>query len=271
MLCEKQVFFWILSLIDFPKKFLSKRFPKRVKDFLKPLYFPNIIYNIFYKKNLKEFFSEIIKKHDLVFDIGANIGIFSEVFIKLNAKVVAVEPQPKLVGIMKRKFKNNKRINIFENGVSSKKGILIFYMNKKDLASSTFLKDWSEDERFLDGDWSRNIKVKVITLSDLIKKFGIPKYIKIDVEGFEEKVLMGLNRSPAYISFEFTKQFQNFLPGKKCIKILQKINKNYLFNYTTSEYYEFKLHKWVSSRDIILEIENNPKNKLVGEIFAKLS
>ena len=41
------------------------------------------------------FYSELIKKDDLCFDIGANYGNRSEVFIKLGAKVVAFEPQPK--------------------------------------------------------------------------------------------------------------------------------------------------------------------------------
>ena len=55
------------------------------------------------------FYSELIKKNDLCFDIGANYGNRSEVFLKLGAKVVAFEPQPKPLKFLKRKFKDNNK------------------------------------------------------------------------------------------------------------------------------------------------------------------
>ncbi len=41
----------------------------------------------------KYFYSKLIKKNDLCFDIGANIGTKSKLFLSLGAKVIAFEPQ----------------------------------------------------------------------------------------------------------------------------------------------------------------------------------
>ncbi len=45
-------------------------------------------------------------------------------------------------------------------------------------------------------------KVKVEVLENFIHKFGTPKYIKIDVEGYELEVLKGLQTAVPLLSFE---------------------------------------------------------------------
>ncbi len=50
----------------------------------------------------KRFYSELIKKNDLCFDIGANIGSKSKLFIKTGAKVIAFEPQSSCFEVLTR-------------------------------------------------------------------------------------------------------------------------------------------------------------------------
>src|SRR3954471_20046 len=50
------------------------------------------------------FYRQFIKPGNLVFDVGANVGNRVEVFLKCGAKVIAVEPQPNCVDILKGKF-----------------------------------------------------------------------------------------------------------------------------------------------------------------------
>ena len=46
--------------------------------------------------------------------------------------------------------------------------------------------------------------VPVTTLDALIERHGVPSFVKVDAEGFEEEVLQGLSRSIKALSFEFT-------------------------------------------------------------------
>jgi len=53
-------------------------------------------------------------------------------------------------------------------------------------------------------NWARSLSVPMTTLDLLIERHGLPCFIKIDVEGFEEEVLQGLSRPIKALSFEFT-------------------------------------------------------------------
>src|SRR5665647_2562997 len=52
--------------------------------------------------------------------------------------------------------------------------------------------------------WTRSVPVPMTTLDALVGKHGVPAFIKIDVEGFEQEALQGLSRAVKALSFEFT-------------------------------------------------------------------
>ncbi|MGZ5486530.1 MAG: FkbM family methyltransferase, partial [Nitrososphaeraceae archaeon] len=62
------------------------------------------------RKKLLRFYSRFIKKDDLCFDIGANFGRRTEIFLKLGARVVAVEPQDTCMKELQKKYGNNKKV-----------------------------------------------------------------------------------------------------------------------------------------------------------------
>ena len=68
-----------------------------------------LIYNYkpFNKRRLIKFYSQFIEKGDLTFDIGAHTGNRSMSWLRIGAKVIAIEPQPILAGYMEKKIGGN--------------------------------------------------------------------------------------------------------------------------------------------------------------------
>lgn len=150
---------------------------------------------------------------NLVFDIGYNVGEFSEAVINKhsNAKIIAVEANENLC--TRNRNKNNPNITLLNNLMSDKDDEEIdFYIESKQLGISTASKEFMDNSRFTKGsknlgsnsaNWCDPVKVKSITLDSLINRYGIPNLIKIDVEGFEYNVIRGLNKKAEDICLEW--------------------------------------------------------------------
>ena len=65
------------------------------------------------------FYSPFIKKNDLCFDIGANVGRKTDIFLKLGARVIAVEPQPECIHFLQKKYRFDTRVTLVAKAVDS--------------------------------------------------------------------------------------------------------------------------------------------------------
>ena len=101
----------------------------------------------------------------------------------------------------------------------------------------------------------------------MIKIYGLPKYIKIDVEGFELDVLLGLSQKAGIISFEFTSEFLD--QTIKCLDHLKKIG-YHEYNFSIGERRKFYSH-WSNTEDLIQKLRNEIKNDklLWGDIYCR--
>ena len=201
-----------------------------------------------------------IKKENLIIntfiDIGAHKGKYTDLFIhNFNIKnVYMFEPQVKMFKYIKKKYNNAKIINTFNYGISNKNEKKIFYINKHDLTSSvkklnpknTYLnlksKLFSTD---LTGMVERKMIIKTIKLKDFFLKKNIKNVdlIKVDTEGHELEVLLGLQKEillvkAFLIEFHDNQTYLNY-DNKKIEKILKKNNfelkKRIKFPFTTWE------------------------------------
>ena len=154
-------------------------------------------------------------KDKLVFDVGSNIGEVTKKFINAGAKVIAIEPQIKITNNT-----NYKGVSAIKNVcISDKVGSVSFYTNNRATTTATCFEDWKRAQH-PSTKWTK-ITLKSTTLDSLIEEFGKPKYIKIDVEGYEHKVLAGLSCKIDFISFEFTESYwETFFES---IKIVEKL------------------------------------------------
>jgi FkbM family methyltransferase len=242
----------------------SKNFYKRIKR--------NIEKPILEKKSLKKrvkLYSQFVSAGDLCFDVGANMGNRIEPLLTVGAKVVAIEPQEKCYRYLQSKF--GSKIQIVTKGLGDKEGFLNFYISNASTISS-FSKDWIDtvkEDRFKNYTWNTVEKIEITTLDNLIKKFGIPNFIKIDVEGFEYEVLKGLSCPVNYISFEYTIPEQ-LTKAIDCIKRIKEVNPRIECNYSIAETMEMELDRWLPSDAMIELIQTNSFiNTSFGDIYVR--
>jgi FkbM family methyltransferase len=209
----------------------------------------------------KSFYSSFIKNGDLCFDVGANLGNRVAPLLDIGAKVVAVEPQEYCYKYLQYKF--GKKIQIDNKGLGDCESIQEFNLSKYNVYSS-FSTEWInsvKNGRFKGVHWDEIIQVKMTTLDNLIAEFGLPDFIKIDVEGYELNVLKGLSKSVKMISFEFTVPEQT-AKAIACIDQIEKIDSNIECNFSVGESMEFALENWISTADI--------RNQVISDNFASI-
>jgi FkbM family methyltransferase len=171
----------------------------------------------------------------IAFDIGANIGQTVNELLPNYDKIICFEPNPSLVTIIKNKFFNNDKVTIEELGLSDKIETKKFNISNSHVVS-TFSEDWINNSRFTNVyNWDTSIDVKTTTLDEVINKYGIPYFIKIDVEGYEYEVIKGLTKllENTYFAFEWAEEQYEIV--NKTIKYLKELGYNN-FSYTYQDY-----------------------------------
>lgn len=206
----------------------------------------------------------------LVFDIGANIGKFTDKCISVldNTTIIVVEPNDKLNSFLSEKYKNNNNIEVLSYLVSERDDDFVdFYVSNADTIS-TSSKEWIENSRFSsDYVWYPPVKKKTITLDWLIKKYGVPDLIKIDVEGYEFEVIKGLTSKAKEICFEWAEE--TFNQTNLTSKHLQQLGYEN-FGFTHRDDYLIRPNEYTKWEDCELHKEIvEGSNKLWGNIWVK--
>lgn len=217
-----------------------------------------------------DFYSKIIQPNDLVFDIGANIGNRVEIFLALGAKVIAVEPQKECCKILKNKFGD--KIKIVQKGLGAKAGVMQLSISNSHTISSfsnEFIAKMGAG-RFKKANWNKKVDVEIVTLDNLIACYGKPKFIKIDVEGFEYEVLTGLSDKIEYISFEYTTP-EMLNNANLCFQRIKEIAPDSEFNWSIAESMKF-VDNWINSE----QMENLLASKKFidtgfGDIYSRIT
>lgn len=253
------------NFIDRIVKFLENRFYIR-KILRKSNLYIKINRKIHYLRLIR-FNSQFIKKNDLCFDIGANVGEKTKVFFKLGAKVISVEPQKRCLQKLYEQFGKNKNVVIIGKAVGEEEGFGKLYIAEHFHPLTTLSDKWTTDGPFAKRvKYSKTQKVPITTLDNLIQLYGIPKFIKIDVEGYEVEVIKGLTQKIPYLCFEVARNLIDNL--KACLDHLLSIGP-YKTNFVIGEKENFYLSRWVSSKKLT-EVLNSLGDKLIfGDIYVK--
>ncbi|TCJ17463.1 FkbM family methyltransferase [Flaviaesturariibacter flavus] len=214
------------------------------------------------------FYQKLILPGDTVFDIGANVGNRVDAFLACGARVVAVEPQPSCVAVLRQKFAD--RITIENIGLAGAPGELEMHLST-DSTVSTFSTEFIENtkERFKYSRWTDTIKVPISTLDALVAKHGVPGFCKIDVEGFEPEVLKGLHQPLPVVSLEYC--VPEVAEGlRTCVNLLHELAPTGSFNYCIGERMQWALPQWMSYEEFVLHIRTEAfTSTSFGDIYFK--
>ncbi|RJR35541.1 MAG: FkbM family methyltransferase [Deltaproteobacteria bacterium] len=146
--------------------------------------------------------------NNLIYDFGFHNGDDTDFYLAKGFQVVAVEADPNLVKKGIERFSQqlqDGQLILLNKAVSDNDGIQNFYIHpiKKDWSSC--FKEYAES----DGSEAEVISVETICLATLYKLYGVPRYLKVDIEGCDLMVAQHVSQlpeKPLFISLETSKK-----------------------------------------------------------------
>lgn len=220
------------------------------------------------------FYAEFIKQGDLVFDIGANVGDRTNLFMNMGARVVAVEAQPLTYRALTKRFIDEGNVVCCNRAVSSTFGDVatIRWQTTNDTCGSASISEsWiqkAKDKKIWGdwGEWNRSAQVETTTLEVMRKVFGQPAFVKIDTEGSEYEIIFGMSVPIKMLSFEF-----HPWDFEKLEKILMYLGDLYEFKISKDETFEFTTSEWLPAKIVIDTLAPFRDDKILyGDIYARL-
>jgi FkbM family methyltransferase len=222
-------------------------------------------------RRLRRFYGQFVTPGSLCFDVGAHAGNRVRCWLQLKARVVAIEPQPDFVRVLRFLYGRNPNVEIVAAALGRSRGRGTLLVSERTPTVTTLSADWigevRTDPRFARVSWTPGTPVEILTLQSLIERHGLPRFVKIDVEGFEAEVLAGLEVAVPILSFEY-------LPAARatalaCIDRLEELGV-YRYNSSSGESHRLAMEKWVDAEAARGFIETLPQDAPSGDLYASL-
>lgn len=223
------------------------------------------------KRRLRQLYAPFVTPGALCFDIGAHVGNRIQTWTALGARVVAVEPQPRCMHLLRRWYGSRTEVTLVEAALGAQPGQATLHVSRATPTVSTLATDWiatvRQDASFAGVAWDETVTVPVLTLDQLIARHGIPAFCKIDVEGYEGAVLRGLSQPLPALSFEY-------LPAaleraQDCLNRLAALG-DYRYNWSRGESHRLRAAHWLTGTDLLTALPQLASAGS-GDIYARLS
>jgi FkbM family methyltransferase len=224
------------------------------------------------RRQMLTLYRQFVASGDLVFDVGSHVGDRIAAFRALGARVVAIEPQPAAFRWLRMRYGRDRKITLVQAAVCETAGELTMHLNLANPTISTASLDFISAARDAPGwegqHWDAAVRVPALTLDELISRHGRPSFVKIDVEGFELNVLLGLSQPLPALSFEFT-TIQRAV-ALDCLARLSALGA-YRFNLALGESQCFEFAQAVSAEEMAAFITGLPHSANSGDVYATLA
>jgi FkbM family methyltransferase len=224
----------------------------------------------FRQRSLRRLYRTFLAPGDLAFDVGAHVGNRTRGLAALGCRVVSVEPQPEMARMLRRLVGHLPGVMVVESAVANRPGVQTLWVGDRHPTLATIAQSWKDarghDERFASVRWHRSIEVQTTTLDDLIARYGVPAFVKIDVEGSELAVLQGLSQPVRTVSIEY-------LPGAlddtaACVSRLEEIG-HYEFNWSPGETFRLMAARWQSAPELLDALRGAAAQRQSGDVYAR--
>jgi FkbM family methyltransferase len=216
-------------------------------------------------------YARFVKPGDLVFDIGAHVGDRISSFRRLGARVVALEPQPGPARLLRLLHGRDPGVTLMAAAAGDREGEVTLLVNSANptvsTASEAFLAAADGAPGWEGQVWDRRIEVPCLTLDRLIRDHGSPAFVKIDVEGFEDRVLAGLGVAVPALSFEFTTIARDV--AERCLARIAALG-SYRFDVALGESQQLVFGRWVDAAAMADYVRTLPHDANSGDVYAVL-
>ncbi len=223
------------------------------------------------QRRLRRLYAQFVSPGDLVFDLGAHAGNRTRAFAAIGCRVVALEPQPDFARLLRALFAGSPGVEVIEAAVGEAPGRASLSISERTPTVTTLAAGWRDTRGrqpdFSGVQWNRQIDVDTTTLDVLIERFGMPAFIKIDVEGSEPSVLAGLRQPVRALSFEYLPRANEYV--RVCVARLSALGP-YQFNWSPGESYRLAAERWMTGAELPATLETADAQRRAGDVYARL-
>lgn len=222
-------------------------------------------------RRMARFYAPFVPVGGLCFDVGAHVGNRVRCWRRLGARVVAVEPHPDLLAVLRRLYGRDPGVSIVPAALAQRPGRASLLASERNPTVSTLSSDWARrvgaDPAFAGIQWRPAADVAVTTLDALIADFGPPDFVKIDVEGLEPAVLAGLSRALPALSFEYLPQVRE--AACACVDRLESLGRH-RYNWSPGERHRMASPAWVDADGVRRMLAGLGPAAGSGDVYARL-
>ena len=225
----------------------------------------------FRQRRLRRLYAQFVSAGDLVFDVGAHAGNRARALSALGCRVIAVEPQPDFARLLRALFATSADVQVIEAALSDVVGRVALSVSERTPTVTTIAASWREvrarESGFAGVRWNKQIEVEATTLDALVDRFGVPRFVKIDVEGAEPRVLAGLSRPLPALSFEYLPTALDH--ARDCLVRLDALGP-YRYNLSIGESYRLASERWLTGAEVARALETPQAQRRAGDVYARL-